>query len=135
MPTDTLGVTIEVGDTVTVTSWGAPVRLVDTGRRALVVGFTRSGNVHLLAEYSDAIANGRAVSPGMLAVARRDGQPGHEGNAPRCTCGATAFRDCYCPGVGAAAFEAAFCRTCGDRLDAPTGAGSRAACASTHKAA
>lgn len=82
-PTDTLGVTIVPGDTVTVIAYGAPVRLSDTGRRATVAGFTRAGNVVLYGgpRNPDPIANGRAVSPGMLAVARRDGTPGHEGNA------------------------------------------------------
>jgi hypothetical protein len=82
MPTDTLGVTIRPGDTVIVTAWGAPVRLCDTGRKAKVAGFTRAGNVVLFPERPayDAIANGRAVSPGMLAVARRDGGNGYEGN-------------------------------------------------------
>lgn len=81
-PTDTLGVPVGIGDTVTVTSWGAPVRLVDTGRKAKVVGFTRTGNVVLedLDHPHDPIARGRAVRPGYLAVARRDGLPGHEGN-------------------------------------------------------
>jgi len=81
--TDTLGVAIRHGDTVTVTSWGGPVRLIDTGRRAIVVDFTHAGNVVLSDDYADPIARGRAVSPGMLAVARRDGQPGHEGNRER----------------------------------------------------
>ena len=78
---DTLGVPIQVDDVVVVTAWGHPVRLVDTGRRAQVVGFTDRGNVKLENEGSDPIARGRAVDPGCLAVARRDGQPGYEGNA------------------------------------------------------
>lgn len=80
--TDALGVTIAVGDTVTVIAYGAPVRLVDTGRKATVAGLTRAGNV-LLEDHNhphDPIARGRAVRPGYLAVARRDGLPGHEGN-------------------------------------------------------
>lgn len=84
--TDTLGVEIEAGDVVTVTAWGDPIRLIDTGRRALVDGFTTRGNVRLSAitvlDAADPIARGRAVSPGMLAVARCDGTPGHEGNRP-----------------------------------------------------
>ena len=80
---DALGVTIELGDLVRVIHWGAPVRLVDTGRTAHVGGFTAHGNVILAGHNTDRdpIARGRAVSPGMLAVARRDGVPGHEGNA------------------------------------------------------
>lgn len=80
--TDALGATIQRGDTVTVIAWGAPVRLIDTGRRARVVNFTPAGNVILADTHhpTDPIARGRAVSPGYLAVARRDGKPGHEGN-------------------------------------------------------
>lgn len=82
---DTLGVTIRRGDTVTVIAWGAPVRLIDTGRLARVVSITPRGNVILADTHnpSDPIARGRSVSPGLLAVARRDGRPGHEGNRPR----------------------------------------------------
>lgn len=78
---DTLGVAIRVGDTVRVTSWGAPVRLNDTNRTAGVAGFSRTGNV-ILDDHDDPdpIARGRSVRPGYLAVARRDGQMGHEGN-------------------------------------------------------
>ena len=85
-PTDSLGVEFRVGDTVTVSAWGAPVRLIDTGRRAEVAGFTRSGNIRLReltpAAAADPIARGLAVRPGCLLVARRDGAPGHEGNRP-----------------------------------------------------
>jgi hypothetical protein len=84
-PTDALGVEIKRGDTVTVIAYGAPVRLIDTGRRARVVNFTPYGNVLLADTHNphDPIARGKAVSPGLLAVARRDGQPGHEGNRSR----------------------------------------------------
>lgn len=78
---DTLGVPIHVYDRVTVTAWGHPIRLADTGRTAVVVGFTAHRNVKLAADGDDPIARGRAVSPGCLAVTRRDGQPGYEGNA------------------------------------------------------
>ena len=79
---DALGVEIQPGDTVTVIAWGDPVRLTDTGRQARVVSFTPAGNVLLADAHHplDPIARGRAVSPGLLAVARRDGRPGHEGN-------------------------------------------------------
>jgi hypothetical protein len=80
---DTLGVQMEVGDLVRVTSWGAPVRLIDTGRIATVAGFSRTGNVVLDEgpDEQDPIARGRSVRPGHLAVMRRDGQEGFEGNA------------------------------------------------------
>lgn len=78
---DTLGVRIMVGDTVRVTSWGAPIRLADVGRTAQVRGVTRRRRL-ILADTDpvDPIARGGAVSPGCVAVARRDGTPGHEGN-------------------------------------------------------
>lgn len=82
---DTLGVRIMVGDVVTITAWGAPVRLIDTGRRAQITGVNRAGNLILdsapFGDAHDPIARGRAVRPGYVAVARRDGAPGHEGNA------------------------------------------------------
>jgi hypothetical protein len=80
---DCLGVVILRGDIVRVTSWGHPVRLTDTGRVARVLGVNSRGRIVLVREGAtdpDPIARGRAVDPGMLAVARRDGQPGHEGN-------------------------------------------------------
>lgn len=81
---DTLGVQMEVGDLVRVTSWGAPVRLNDTGRIATVAGFSRAGNVILDEgqDEPDPIARGRSVRPGHLAVMRRDGRDGFEGNFP-----------------------------------------------------
>ena len=82
-PKDTLGVEFRVGDVVTVTAWGHPVRLVDTGRTATVTGFTASGRVKLDDPVSDPIARGRAVPGSCLAVARRDGATGHEGNRDR----------------------------------------------------
>jgi hypothetical protein len=84
--TDALGVTFEVGDTVTVAGYGYGVRLTDCGRRVTVIGFTRAGNVvhdggmaHG-ANPLDLVANGRAIRPACILVARRDGEPGHEGN-------------------------------------------------------
>lgn len=79
---DSLGVEIKVGDVVRVLAWGAPVRLYDVGRHDSVAGFTRAGNVVLEGQgFGDPIANGRAVSPGMLGVLRRDGLTnGYEGN-------------------------------------------------------
>lgn len=73
---DTLGVEILVGDTVTVTSWGWNVRLADTGRRFTVTGVTWAKNL----THDTDVAAGYTVHPSCVAVARRDGQPGHEGN-------------------------------------------------------
>ena len=85
--TDSLGVEIRVGDVVRVLAWGAPVRLTDTGRTAVVEGFTAHGNVCLAvsAHDSDPIARGRAVSPGCLGVLDRSDRhnpvaAGYEGN-------------------------------------------------------
>lgn len=85
--TDALGVAIEVGDRVRVLAWGAPLRLTDTGRTALVEGFTSHGNVRLAVSPhdSDPIARGRAVSPGCLGVLDRSDKDnpvaaGYEGN-------------------------------------------------------
>lgn len=85
MVVDNFGVEIVPGDTVTVIAWGAPVRLIDTGRRAKVAGLTARGNVILGAQDNDhdPIARGLSVRPGYLAVARRDGAMGHEGNLPQ----------------------------------------------------
>jgi hypothetical protein len=77
---DALGVEVRVGDTVTVTAWGAPVRLSDVGRRSEVTGATAQGRLVLL---DGDIAGGRAVPVSCVLVARRDGQPGHEGNRAR----------------------------------------------------
>lgn len=81
---DALGVEILIGDTVHVTAWGAPVRLVDVGRRALVVAVNRAGNLVLdgtaFGYGHDPIAGGRGVPAGYVTVARRDGVTGFEGN-------------------------------------------------------
>ena len=89
---DNFGVTIEIGDFVRVLSWGAPVRLIDCGRAAEVIGFTRTGNVVLdgarFGHAVDRIAGGRAVRPGHLGVLDRSDRDnpataGYEGNRPR----------------------------------------------------
>lgn len=74
--TDSLGVEILVGDTVTVASWGDGVRLADVGHRFLVTGLSRAKNL----THDTDVADGRAVRPGNVLVARRDGTPGHQGN-------------------------------------------------------
>lgn len=80
-PTDSLGVIIEIGDTIIINAWGAPVRIIDTGKRAKVLEITPRGNLVLDdSDYSEGIANGRSVRPGYVGVARRDGLPGFEGN-------------------------------------------------------
>ena len=95
--TDSIGATVKVGDTVMINAWGSPVRLIDIGKRAKVLGFTRTGNLLLDdSGYSEGIANGRSVRPGYVGVLRRDGEPGFEGNRPRCTCGARDFASCLC---------------------------------------
>lgn len=102
--TDSLGVEIRVGDRVRVLAWGAPIRLVDCGSTATVMGINRNGNV----QHDTDLANGSAMSPGCLGVLRRDGGSGYEGNRA--------------------------CDTCGDPIGRPTGAGNRASCAGSHGA-
>lgn len=84
---DNFGITVEEGDVVRVLAWGAPVRLIDTGRTATVVGFTRAGNLVLDggAHDTDPIANGRAVHPSYVGVLDRSDRDnrvaaGYEGN-------------------------------------------------------
>lgn len=80
-PVDSLGVIIEIGDTVIVNAWGAPVRLIDTGKHARVIAITPRGNLVLDdLGHPEGIANGKAVRPGYVGVARRDGLSGFEGN-------------------------------------------------------
>ena len=80
--TDALGVEIRTGDTVMVTSWGAQVRLMDTGKNVKVLGLTPRGKVRLsaLANPYESVAMGRSVHGHFLSVLRRDGRPGFEGN-------------------------------------------------------
>jgi hypothetical protein len=89
--TDALGVDARVGDTVTIGVWGGHgVRKMDVGRRAVVEGFGRprpDGTARLiLAHPGDGepspIARGEHEPVTYVLVARRDGQPGHEGNKP-----------------------------------------------------
>lgn len=78
---DSLGTEFRVGDRVIVNAWGGSVRLVDTGKRAVVVGITKRGNIILdCGDHPDPIANGRSVRPGYLGILRRDGSGGYEGN-------------------------------------------------------
>ncbi len=76
--TDVLGVTIEPTDRVTVTSYGSGARLVDCGTRSIILKF---GRVRLV--INDCDGNARAVHPRSLAVLRRDGESGLEGNLGR----------------------------------------------------
>lgn len=80
---DSLGVEIREGDTVMVVHHGYGISLNDCGRKVRVVGFTPQGNLKFEDDPSNLYsptAGGRALRPGCVLVARRDGQPGHEGN-------------------------------------------------------
>lgn len=79
---DTHGIDIEVGDTLMITAYGWNARLIDTGRKVTVTGFTRGGNVtHDGGDYGlDRVANGKPLRPGCVSVMRRDGESGFEGN-------------------------------------------------------
>ena len=72
---DSLGVEIILTDVVYVNGWGDGARLVDTGIRTSVQRFNRKRVVIL-----DSDGQPRAVSPSNLAVMRRDGYQGFEGN-------------------------------------------------------
>ena len=76
--TDVLGVTIRPTDRVTVTSYGSGARLVDCGTQSIIRKF---GRVRLV--INDCDGNARAVHPKSLAVLRRDGASGLEGNRNR----------------------------------------------------
>jgi len=76
--TDVLGVTIRATDRVTVTSYGSGARLVDCGTQSIIHKF---GRVRLV--INDCDGNARAVHPRSLAVLRRDGASGLEGNRGR----------------------------------------------------
>jgi hypothetical protein len=76
--TDSLGVDIEATDTVFVNGWGYGARLIDTGIRSRVVRFSRTRVVIIDSENQE-----RAVGPSNLAVLRRDGATGFEGNRHR----------------------------------------------------
>ena len=83
---DSMGAEFRVGDRVIVKAWGGNVRLIDTGKRATVTGFTPRRNIILDSDDThDPIARGAAVRPGYLGVLRRDGLPGYEGNAAGAT--------------------------------------------------
>ncbi len=81
--TDSLGVEFRVGDWVTISAWGHPVRLADVGREAQVLGFSPTHRLVLDSTVyaPDLIARGRAVPASCALVQRRDGRRGHEGNA------------------------------------------------------
>lgn len=75
--TDALGVTFAPGERVTVIHWGT-ARLNDVGIRG-VVGKINRVNVVVIADDGDEVI----ANPREVAVARRDGQAGHEGNVGR----------------------------------------------------
>jgi hypothetical protein len=71
---DRLGVEINANDTVLVIAWGV-ARLVDTGTKSRIVKINRKRIVIIDSDGYD-----RSVSPSELAVLRRDGENGLEGN-------------------------------------------------------
>jgi hypothetical protein len=73
---DALGVSILVGDVVRVIYHGYGITLPEVGLTAVVVGFSPRRNL----VHNTTIKNGNALRPDMVAVQRRDGAPGHEGN-------------------------------------------------------
>lgn len=78
MLTDQLGVTIRTSDHVVVSGYGDGARQGDCGVTSPVVRLARTRVVILDRDGAE-----RSVSPRSLAVLRRDGRPGLEGNAWR----------------------------------------------------
>jgi hypothetical protein len=74
--TDNFGVAILPTDQVRITSWGGSVRLTDVSRIGTVVRRKRTGNLVLDLGAGEQVT----ASPGQLAVRRRDGLDGHQGN-------------------------------------------------------
>lgn len=75
---DSLGVRIEAGDRVVVNSWGGNVRLTDVGRTGVVQVV---GRVRPVIDWDSKVDQPRGnVRPRNLAVLRRDGAAGLEGN-------------------------------------------------------
>lgn len=74
--TDGLGVEILIGDIVTIIGWGWNVRLSDVGHKTTITGITWARNL----QHDTDDADGYTLHPSCVAVARRDGKPGHEGN-------------------------------------------------------
>jgi hypothetical protein len=75
---DSLGVDILLDDTVLVISYGEGARQVDCGTRSSIVKLGRTR-----ATIFDSDREFRAVSSRNLAVVRRDGATGLEGNVTR----------------------------------------------------
>jgi hypothetical protein len=78
---DSLGIRIEAGDRVMINSWGGNVRLTDVGRKGTVQVV---GRVRPVITWDRAQDTPRGnVRPRNLAVLRRDGKDGFEGNRSR----------------------------------------------------
>lgn len=78
---DSLGVKIEEGDRVIINAWGGNVRLTDVGSRGTVTGYGRTRVYVLWDDLADFPAG--AVRADLIAVLRRDGKQGLEGNVDR----------------------------------------------------
>jgi hypothetical protein len=78
---DSLGVKIEIGDRVIINAWGGNVRLTDVGSRGTVNGYGRSRIYVLWDDLADFPAG--AVRSDLVAVLRRDGRKGFQGNVDR----------------------------------------------------
>ena len=77
---DTLGVTIQPGDSVMITAWGGNVTLANVRATGIVVKLASKRPVIGWNNPSQAPQRGN-VRPEMLSVLRRDGKFGFEGNA------------------------------------------------------
>lgn len=78
---DSLGVRIEAGDRIMITAWGGNVRLTDVRRTGIV---KTVGRVRPVIVWDNTTDQPRGnVRSAALAVLRRDGAPGFEGNRDR----------------------------------------------------
>ena len=75
MAVDNFGVEILPTDTLRIIAWGGGVRLLDVGRTGTLLRVKRTGNLALHVGGEEITA-----MPCQVAVARRDGLSGHQGN-------------------------------------------------------
>jgi len=114
---DSLGVLIQPTDRVMINGWGGNVRLTDVRRTGTVITL---GSKRPIIEWDSATDTPRGNVRGeTLAVLRRDGGQGFEGNveAPVCEW----FAKCDHPAVGVIAHpvlgDVPCCQRCADKLE------------------
>lgn len=78
---DNLGVVIQPGDRIIINAWGGNVRLTDVGSRGTVEGFSPT-RVRVVWDGMTDLPAG-VIRPDTIAVLRRDGRDGLQGNVDR----------------------------------------------------